>query len=201
MKKILIFFTNENQLSEKFGIDIDDKHMPIKIKAGVEKFLYVLHDKTLYDTDNEKLSELIEMIGNNSKIYYVKHNETTSDVVNNLNNKDNIIMLEDHHEPDSKYYILLKKVHKKDNNYTLTESDFDEIWEKVSGSMLEATLNLLHGLLESKDTELPDELSEFKDDYNQFKNGVNSITDTTDESYIKALAEFRDALFRKILNV
>ncbi len=213
MKQVLIFFSNVRQLSTLLNcvgqFFVFDQNNPIKISLNRgNKLLYILNDNTNNIVLNNELKGI--MSDNKNKVFVIKHSQTDDNIITWFNNNDHehkaeVIILPDMHENTSgyksKYYILLEKVHKKDNNYTLTESEFDEIWEKVSGSMLEATLNLLHGLLESKDTELPDELSEFNNDYEQFKNNVNDITDTTDESYIKALAEFRDALFSKILNV
>lgn len=79
----------------------------------------------------------------------------------------------------------------------ITEKSF-RILKRITNSLLECKLKLLHNLLVITNPRptLPDELTDYKKDYETFKAETEGLSDPFDSKYITALSKFRDVLIK-----
>ena len=131
------------------------------------------------------------------------------DIVKKFMHND-VVILVSHYEVVNQFpKFFAKEVWNKDLDFPKLEPGeaihFDLQNEKFkvldnSDAMMNSKLEILHNLLIIADPRpsLPPELSDYTDDFEEFKASTASCTDSFDPKYIEALRIFRDKLFRNL---
>ncbi len=95
---------------------------------------------------------------------------------------------------------ILPELQKGQAIYIDIQNKSFKILKDIDNTLIDSKLNLLHNLLVITDprTVLPYELSDYKDDYEEFLQETSVCIDGMDVVYIRALAKFRDVLLTDI---